>query len=329
MTATKKTETKAPAKAKTEPTMAKAVEEPGRNDGTNVTHTAGHGVTEAKPDTEASDKAVAAEPRVVEVEGNPPIVVTDANVGDVPEDMPPGPVEGREGLQTGFPGSVVVGRTPNMAGGMPAPVAGLGALRDPIEKEHPNEPPIGIVDRTLTEAGKAVGVVHGVISHDLRAVGIHPTGLPYMRCPECGNVNISLHTKDRTQAMCPACGWDTRSGDNDGNPPGKVPGVHEVDGALTDAGEIPKGKLEGALGMDPMEAKEGVFVKDMDRPVTVGHVGDDGERIGQSNVSLPDASLPTEDDLPEGQMAGNVVVPEVVREVPKGGDMTTTKNRKS
>lgn len=188
--------------------------------------------------------------------------------------------------------------------GDPTETASSGARRTPIEKGN-QEGAIGIVDRELTELGEQVGIPHGVVSHELNDQGIKPTGLPYMRCPVCGNVNIALHTLDRTEAMCPACGWDTHN-DFVGNPVGKVPGLHEVDGGLAAAGEIPKGKLEGALGMDPVEAKEGVFVKDMDRPVTVTHVGDDGKAIGQTNLSLPP----------------------VTGEAPKGGDITSTKNRR-
>jgi hypothetical protein len=65
------------------------------------------------------------------------------------------------------------------------------------------------VDRELTPLGEQVGIDHGVVSHELNAQGIQPTGLPYMRCPVCGNVNITLHTKDRTEASCPSCAWHT------------------------------------------------------------------------------------------------------------------------
>lgn len=273
-------------------------------DGTNVERTAGHGITEgdptpseAEPTAEQKARAAGFKPK-----GNDPIVVTEENVMDVPRDMPPGPVRGRE-----------------MLGGVPMGAQSLGVLRTPVEK-GPQEGKIGIVDRELTELGELVGIQHGVVSHTLNQEGIEPTGLPYMRCPNCGNVNITLHNLARTSAHCVHCGWHTGSLSGEGNPPDKVPGLHEVDGGLADAGEIPKGKLEGALGMDPVEAKEGVFVQDVTRPVTVTHVGDDGERVGQTNVSLPTPDDPAEDGEPtDGVLAGNVRT---------GGDITSTKNRR-
>ncbi len=215
-----------------------------------------------------------------------PVVIDEGNVNTMTTDLPPGPVDDPDNEQPYNPIDVD------------------DALRHPVEKGN-QEGKIGVVDRVLTEKGAEVGIEHGVVSHELNEQGIEPEGEPIMRCPNCGNVNIALHNKARTSAHCPSCLWQSGHLRAKPNPPDRVPGMHEVDGVHADAGEIPKGKLEGALGMDPVEAKEGVPVEDApQKEVTVWHTGDDGEPILAKNESFvrPWSDPETKD----GHMPGNV-----------------------
>ena len=211
---------------------------------------------------------------VVGLKGNPPVVVSAANNPPI-TDLPTGPVEGRE-EEGGMARTVIVG-----PGG-----EGI-ALRHPIEK-GPQEGKIGVVDRELTTAGEVLGIPHGVVSHDLNAEGIQPTGEPFMRCPVCGNVNIALHNKARTSAHCPSCLWQSGNLHATPNPEWKTPGVHESDGVFAAAGEVPVGKLDGALDMDSFEAKEGVKVMDTDDmpPLQSTHVDAEGQAIGQDGRTV-------------------------------------------
>lgn len=241
---------------------------------------------------------------VVQKDGNPPVLVDESNAYAPAGDLPPGPVEGA-------PETPVVRVIGPSGEGV--------ALRTPVEK-GPQEGKIGVVDRELTPLGEELGITHGVVSHDMRVAGEEPSdGLPYMRCPNCGNVNITLHRKDRTVASCPSCLWHSGSlHETLPNPADRIPGMHETPGTFHDAYEIPKGKLEGALGMDPLEAKQGVPVEAVrTAEVTSFHLDAEGRPIlagGKPFVRPVEEHETVEGD---GTMAGNVAT-----------EMTTTKNRR-
>lgn len=203
------------------------------------------------------------------VEGAPDeVVVNEEGVTDVPEDMEPGP---RGQVRDAATGAILQDVDHNIA------------LRRPIQK-GPQEGKIGVVDRVLTDRGEEEGIVHGVVAHDVDDG--NPGKEPWERCPECGNVNLAYHNKTRTSAHCVHCLWQSSNLKAQPNPADRIPGLHEVDVAdedRTQAGEIPRGKLEGALGMDPQEAKEGVPVEAATiGEVTTFHTGDDGEPIKQN-----------------------------------------------
>ena len=260
----------------------------------------------SNPD-ETPAEALGDRPELVERDFPEPVIVDDSNAFEDPGPLEPGPVEGSEEAEKYR--RFLVG-----------PEGQGAALREPVEKGN-QEGKIGVVDRELTPIGEAIGITHGVVSHDLRAEGVEQTdGLPYMRCPNCGNVNITLHRKDRTVASCPSCLWHSGSlHSTQPNPADRIPGMHETPGTFHDAYEIPKGKLEGALGMDPIEAKQGVPVEPVrTAEVTTFHLDAEGRPIlaGGRPFVRPVEEHPTTDR--EDVLPGNVSTSE----------MTTTKNRR-